>query len=447
MLRHYLEWKKDRDGSLVMFYYGVGALKALRRRCLGHCGTASGSTSLAASTERKHSAHSTNCGVFVLSRKFIPVIISKVFSQLRKEPRVMSTKLMVSPPKKLFPLLHLTKASSNCSTAANIKYLVVNIGSPKASDGAIVGIGREDGRAGRSPDLVNVLHNNAGLADGLISMDENGDELVDRIGLEKKLAFVKQIIWEVLVFDPLKIKSNHCPRHEGARPAPDQLHLLFFRNSDCRFETSGSTSLAASTERKHSAHSTNRGVFVLSRKFIPVILSKTFSQLRKEPRVMSTKLMVSPPKKLLPLLHLTKASSNCSTAANIKYLVVNIDSPKASDGAIVGIGREDGRAGRSPDLVNVLHNNTGLADGLISMDENGDQLVDRIGLEKKLAFVKQIIWEVLVFDPLQIKSNHCPRHEGARPEPDQLHLVFFRNSHCRSESSSKFSKDDLDFFS
>ncbi|KAH0470156.1 hypothetical protein IEQ34_001714 [Dendrobium chrysotoxum] len=275
MLRHYLEWKNDRDDSLVMFYYGVGALKALRRRCLGHCGTvwkfkvnsyafkiiidkrwpiisaianggqwlvyaisASGSTSLAASTERKHSAHSTNRGVFVLSRKFIPVILSKTFSQLRKEPRVMSTKLMVSPPKKLLPLLHLTKASSNCSTAANIKYLVVNIDSPKASDGAIVGIGREDGRAGRSPDLVNVLHNNTGLADGLISMDENGDQLVDRIGLEKKLAFVKQIIWEVLVFDPLQIKSNHCPRHEGARPAPDQLHLVFFRHSHCRSESS-----------------------------------------------------------------------------------------------------------------------------------------------------------------------------------------------------------------
>ncbi|KAH0456921.1 hypothetical protein IEQ34_014828 [Dendrobium chrysotoxum] len=80
---------------------------------------ASGSTSLTASSEQKLSVHSTNRGVFVLSRMFIPVMISIAFSKLRQEPKVMSTKLMVSPPKKLFPLLHLTKVSSNCNSAAN----------------------------------------------------------------------------------------------------------------------------------------------------------------------------------------------------------------------------------------------------------------------------------------------------------------------------------------
>ncbi|KAH0456924.1 hypothetical protein IEQ34_014831 [Dendrobium chrysotoxum] len=172
--------------------------------------SASGSTSLAASAEQKRSAHSANRGVFVLSRKFIPVIISTAFSQLMQEPRVMSTKSMVSSPKKLFPLLHLTKASSNSSSAKYSTYLVVDIGRPEANDCAIIGIGREDARARRSPDLVYVLHNDKRLADGFIPMDEYWNLLVDWIGLEKKLAFVRQIIWKQIMRNWL-VGLNRAP--------------------------------------------------------------------------------------------------------------------------------------------------------------------------------------------------------------------------------------------
>jgi hypothetical protein len=51
---------------------------------------------------------------------------------------------------------------------------------------------------------------------------------------------------------------------------------------------------------------------------------------------------------------------------------------------IVRIRREDGGSG-GPYVVNVFNNQKGLADGVVGMDENRYFLVDRVGLEKKLA--------------------------------------------------------------
>lgn len=90
--------------------------------------------------------------------------------------------------------------------------LIINIGCPKASYGAIIWISWEDGGP-ISPHLIDVLDVEKGLTNGLIAMDENWDFLENKVGFEKKLAFRCSIFMEKLIFDGLYVEGDLNPIH------------------------------------------------------------------------------------------------------------------------------------------------------------------------------------------------------------------------------------------
>jgi hypothetical protein len=87
-------------------------------------------------------------------------------------------------------------------------YLVVNIGSPESMNSTIVRIGRENGGSGGAPNIVNVLNNKEGLANGVVGVDENRDFLVDGIGLEKKLALTPKLLLNEGYLRPHHIRAR-----------------------------------------------------------------------------------------------------------------------------------------------------------------------------------------------------------------------------------------------
>jgi hypothetical protein len=114
------------------------------------------------------------------------------------------------------------------------------------------------------------------------------------------------------------------------------------------------------------------------------------------------------------------------------YLVVDVGGPEASDGALVGVGGEEGRAGAGEGLVDVLQDDLRLADGLAAVDQHGDLLVDGVGLEQELALVPQILLHVLVAQALEAERELHPQHVRARPQAQQLQVVS--SGHCCSSS-------------
>ena len=109
------------------------------------------------------------------------------------------------------------------------------------------------------------------------------------------------------------------------------------------------------------------------------------------------------------------------------YLIVDVGGPESSDSSIVGV-RGENRVGGVPRLVDVLHDDQGLADGVPFVEENGDLLVDGVGLEKKFALRPHRLHDVLVVDFLEMESDPRPHREGARPRTQHLHVVQFGHS-------------------
>ncbi|TVU14260.1 hypothetical protein EJB05_37719, partial [Eragrostis curvula] len=90
-----------------------------------------------------------------------------------------------------------------------------------------------------------------------------------------------------------------------------------------------------------------------------------------------------------------------------------MDSPKAGDSSLVGVNGEDWLAGVTPDLVDVLHNDKRLADGLAVVDEHGHLVVHRVGAEEELALVEEVLLHVLVAHALDIERHPCTERERA----------------------------------
>ena len=67
-------------------------------------------------------------------------------------------------------------------------------------------------------------------------------------------------------------------------------------------------------------------------------------------------------------------------------LFVDEISPEPSLGSLVRIRGKQGSS-VMPNLVDVLHDDEGLADGFSVVDENRDLLVDRVHLQKKRTLV------------------------------------------------------------
>lgn len=80
-------------------------------------------------------------------------------------------------------------------------YLLVNVGGPETSNSAFVVVRREEGGAGVSKRLLEVLNDDHGLTYRLAVVDEYGHLLVHRVGLEEELALVvvEILLLEVLV--------------------------------------------------------------------------------------------------------------------------------------------------------------------------------------------------------------------------------------------------------
>ena len=76
------------------------------------------------------------------------------------------------------------------------------------------------------PNLVDVLKNGERLADGLIVVNQDGDLLVNGIGLEKKLAFVAEVLLSVLVDHAFCCQRYSRPHSEHANKLIQQNHLL-----------------------------------------------------------------------------------------------------------------------------------------------------------------------------------------------------------------------------
>ncbi|BAT11764.1 Os10g0528651 [Oryza sativa Japonica Group] len=239
----------------------------------------SGNTALAASSAAKRSSHASRSGLRLASNSLIPCTASPTRTNPITAPSVTSTYPTASPPKKGFPLEHSLNAASRFATAANVSfiaaafscsvlhidacshdfnscnndahtthqfissfsirckfktiglrqfvdYLVVDVGGPEASDGTVVGVGWEERNAGVGERLVDVLHDDLRLADGLAVVDEHGYLLVHRVGGEKQLALVLEILLDVLVAQALEAERELRSQRERARPHPQQLQLI-----------------------------------------------------------------------------------------------------------------------------------------------------------------------------------------------------------------------------
>jgi len=98
-------------------------------------------------------------------------------------------------------------------------YLLVYIGGPETSNGAFVGVGREEGGADAGERLVEVLNDDRGLAHGLAVVDEHGHLLVHGVGLEDELALVavEVLLLEVLVAQTFEAQRKLHTQSERAR--------------------------------------------------------------------------------------------------------------------------------------------------------------------------------------------------------------------------------------
>lgn len=87
------------------------------------------------------------------------------------------------------------------------------------------------------------------------------------------------------------------------------------------------------------------------------------------------------------------------------------------------VGGEEGPAGAGEGVVQVLDYEHGLAHGLAGVEEHGDLLVHGVGRDKHLAFLGEVLLEVLVVQPLEVQGQAHPQHERARPRAQHLDLA------------------------
>jgi hypothetical protein len=114
------------------------------------------------------------------------------------------------------------------------------------------------------------------------------------------------------------------------------------------------------------------------------------------------------------------------------YLIVDEGGPEAGGGAAVGVGGEDRRARAGEDLVEVLNDDLRLGDRLAVVDEHGNFLVHRVGLEKELALVEEVLLDVLVAEALEVEHDLDPVDVRAVPHAQQLQLTSIGRHFCQA---------------
>jgi hypothetical protein len=104
------------------------------------------------------------------------------------------------------------------------------------------------------------------------------------------------------------------------------------------------------------------------------------------------------------------------------YLVFDVGGPEPINRAVVrvrGKDRHSAAGGGWESLVDVLHDNLRVADGLAVMDEHGHLLEHGVGLEEKLTLVKEVLLGVRVGEAFQVQRDARSDHERARPQAQQ----------------------------
>ncbi|EAY81577.1 hypothetical protein OsI_36741 [Oryza sativa Indica Group] len=88
-----------------------------------------------------------------------------------------------------------------------------------------------------------------------------------------------------------------------------------------------------------------------------------------------------------------------------EQLVVHVSGPEAGDGASVGLNEEDHSlaGGGVEDLVELLDDEHGLADGLPGLEEHGDLPMDGVGGEEEVALAGKVHLHVLIAEPLEVE--------------------------------------------
>lgn len=88
-----------------------------------------------------------------------------------------------------------------------------------------------------------------------------------------------------------------------------------------------------------------------------------------------------------------------------EQLVVHVSGLEAGDGASVGLNEEDHSlaGGGVEDLVELLDDEHGLADGLPGVEEHGDLPVDGAGGEEEVALAGKVHLHVLIAEPLEVE--------------------------------------------
>ena len=105
-------------------------------------------------------------------------------------------------------------------------YLVIDVGGPEASNGAIIWIGGKDGLAAARENLVDVRHDVLRLADGLAVVDEDGHFLVHWVRPDEEVALVVEALLGVAVAEAFQVERDARSDHERACPQPEQRKLF-----------------------------------------------------------------------------------------------------------------------------------------------------------------------------------------------------------------------------
>jgi len=100
------------------------------------------------------------------------------------------------------------------------------------------------------------------------------------------------------------------------------------------------------------------------------------------------------------------------------YLGIHEMCPEACHGAVVGVGGEERRPVEG--LVDVLHDDEGLADSAVAVQEHGHLLVDGVVPQQQLALVLHVFLDELVGHSLEAQGGRRAVHKRAGEMADEL---------------------------
>jgi hypothetical protein len=103
------------------------------------------------------------------------------------------------------------------------------------------------------------------------------------------------------------------------------------------------------------------------------------------------------------------------------YLLFSKSGPKSRFGSFIRILRQQWTL--FPCLVDVLKNNVRFGDHFLVMYQNWNLFVNRVQLQEKRALVKDVFFNVLIINTLELQSPFNPPGKWANPKSQKLHIL------------------------